>query len=236
MKLIIVITCCFFLQVTLSSCEKDCKGSYTIEGTIWNGTKGKPRTGILVKAVAGKGNSLFSGGSNVRDVGNARTDENGYFKISYNCIGDDMTGISLSSPDLSYSGISNQNRLPINQNFTGSYNIPDSVTINIYIEPKSPLLTSDTAYIHIPGATESFDNQSYYARFYRVTPSSSIKSGLFKTVRIKYKDQEYPIDNKLFFRSARGYSSYLNVIKNNPEFSILLTKMEPEKNEITIYY
>jgi hypothetical protein len=236
LKKLISIFLPFFFAATISSCKKDCSGSYTIDGTLWNGTKNQPRKGILVKAVAGKGNSLFSGGSNVRDVGNARTDENGYFKISYNCIGDDMTGISLSSPDLSYSGISNQNRLPINQNFTGSYNIPDSVTINIYIEPKSPLLTSDTAYIHIPGATESFDNQSYYARFYRVTPSSSIKSGLFKTVRIKYKDQEYPIDNKLFFRSARGYSSYLNVIKNNPEFSILLTKMEPEKNEITIYY
>jgi hypothetical protein len=236
MKLIIVITCCFFLQVTLSSCEKDCKGSYTIEGTIWNGTKGKPRTGILVKAVAGKGNSLFSGGSNVRDVGNARTDENGYFKISYNCIGDDMTGISLSSPDLPYSGISNQNRLPINQNFTGSYNIPDSVTINIYIKNRSLMSEQDTAYLRIPGATEYFDSKSFDYKFYRIYKNSPVTDGLFKILRIRYKDQGYPIDNKLFFRSARGYSSYLNVIKNNPEFSILLTKMEPEVNEVIVYY
>ena len=129
MKKLISIFLPFFFAATISSCKKDCSGSYTIDGTLWNGTKNQPRKGILVKAIAGKGNSLFSGGSNVQDVGNARTDENGYFKISYNCIGDDMTGISLSSPDLPYSGISNENRLPINQNYNQTYNIPDSVSL-----------------------------------------------------------------------------------------------------------
>lgn len=43
------------LLITLSSCEKDCNGNYTIEGLITTGTKGKPRTAILVNVSTDKG-------------------------------------------------------------------------------------------------------------------------------------------------------------------------------------
>ena len=221
----------FFLTITLSNCEKDCNGTYTIEGTITNGTKGKPRTGILVKAVAGKGNSLFSGGSNVQDVGNARTDENGYFKITYNCIGDDMTGISLSSPDLPYSGISNNDRLPINQDYKQTYNIPDSSTIKVTLTTNLNLNDNDTVYLCAPNATNSnYGDETYYNRYY-IYSKKDINTT--KIYRIKY---EYRSNGgySVVFLAAVGYQNLLAKIANKKPITFVLSKLEPETNDITI--
>lgn len=223
-----IIIICFFLSITLSNCEKDCSGTYTIEGTITNGTKGKPRNGILVKAVAGKGNSLFSGGSNVRDAGSARTDENGYFKINYNCIGDDMTGISLSSPDLPYSGISNENRLPINQNFNQNYNIPDSVTLDVYFTSTNGLGNSDTLYVYM-GLPDNVQ---------RLVFTKNIEPiGFYKRFRIRYKDaisMKYTIG----FASGIGYSNYSANLLIPVGGSMInnIRKLDPEINAFTINY
>jgi hypothetical protein len=217
-----------FLTITLSNCKKDCNGSYTIEGTLWNGTKNQPRKGILVKAVAGRGNSLFSGGSNVQDVGNDRTDENGYFKITYNCIGDDMTGISLSSPDLPYSGISNDDRLPINQDYKRTYNIPDSVSLIINFSSTNMLGPDDTLYymIGIP-----YNNEEKYF------VGSSVPTGFYKNFRIPYK---IALNNNftIKIKAAKGRVAYNNELRKSPENLELnnVKKLEPEVNEFTIYY
>jgi hypothetical protein len=217
-----------FLTITLSNCKKDCNGSYTIEGTLWNGTKNQPRKGILVKAVAGRGNSLFSGGSNVRDAGNARTDENGYFKIVYNCIGDDMTGISLSSSDLPYSGISNDDRLPINQDYKRTYNIPDSVSLNINFSTTNGLGNSDTFYVYI-GIPDNIQ---------RLVFTKDIQpNGFYKRFRIRYQDaisMKYTIG----YNSGIGYATYkANLLIPVGESMINnIIKLEPEVNDITINY
>jgi hypothetical protein len=207
LKKLISIFLPFFFAATISSCKKDCSGSYTIDGTPWNGTKNQPRKGILVKAIAGKGNSLFSGGSNVQDVGNARTDENGYFKISYNCIGDDMTGISLSSPDLPYSGISNENRLPINQNYNQTYNIPDSVSLIINFSSTNMLGPDDTLYymIGIP-----YNNEEKYF------VGSFVPTGFYKNFRIPYK---IALNNNftIKIKAAKGRVAYNNELRKSPE-------------------
>jgi hypothetical protein len=228
MKTILKFFLIFFLTITLSNCKKDCNGSYTIEGTLWNGTKNQPRRGILVKAVAGKGNSLFSGGSNVRDAGNARTDENGYFKIVYNCIGDDMTGISLSSSDLPYSGISNDDRLPINQDYKRTYNIPDSVSLNINFSSINGLSNSDTLYvlIAIPDNTQRLiftkDNQP---------------NGLYKTFRMEYKKIN-SLKFSINYLYAIGYTNYSQLLKGSFPISQQnnVSKLEPEVNSLTIVY
>ena len=228
MKKLISIFLPFFFAATISSCKKDCSGSYTIEGTLWNGTKSQPRKGILVKAVAGKGNSLFSGGSNVRDAGSARTDENGYFKISYNCIGDDMTGISLSSADLPYSGISNDDRLPINQDYKQTYNIPDSVSLNINFSSINGLSNSDTLYVLI-AMPDMIKEYSFI--------SSNVPNGFYKRFRLPYKDA---ISKKysLAIVYAIGYKNYQ--IAQNTDWSERnknnISKLEPEVNDITINY
>ncbi|MBP9689747.1 MAG: hypothetical protein KBE91_09070 [Bacteroidia bacterium] len=233
MKKLIIYFVIPFFALTLSNCKKDCNGSFTIEGTLWNGTKNQPHTNTKIEIAAGGKSSIYTGVSNGKDLGTVYTNNLGKFTFTYNCIDEDDWDIVLKPKILQATHFF---KVPLNQNYSQFYNIPDSVTIKVYIKPRQPLGLNDTAYLRIPGANEYFDNKSYYAPFYRIYSNSMITDGYFKTIRIRYKDQNYPLDNALKFRTARGYNNYLNTLSNTPEFSVLLNKMEPDVNEITLYY
>lgn len=226
MNTYIKIGCFVILSFVLSRCKNDCEGNYTIEGTIWNGTKNTPRSGIMIKAVAGKNNSLFSTNANVTDLGNARTDNSGYFKITYAC-NDEMTGAAINSPDLSPNTIDG---LPINQNINRQYNIPDSTTILITITG-SPLNNGDTIYLCAPTATLYYDADSYYNPFFIFTKAQMDVNNT-KTIRIPFSQ----VNQSTYFIIAKGYQNLLAKFTKHETIKVSLSKLEPEINTYTLSY
>ncbi len=218
--------CILILYSTLSNCKSDCEGSYTIEGIIWNGTKNTPRSGITIEAVAGKNNSLFSTGSNVKDLGKNRTDNNGYFKITYDC-NDEMTSASIHSPNLSPNTIAG---LPINQNINRTFNIPDSTTILITMTG-NPLNESDTVYLCAPTASLYYDDYTYRNPFFTFT-KAQMDINNTKLVRIPY----FSGNESTYFVIAKGYQNLLAKFTKHETIPVTLSKLEPEVNSYTISY
>jgi hypothetical protein len=121
---------CLF-AITFSHCKKDCKGTYTWKGTLWNGTKNKPHINTKIDFKGGGESSLFSSSVNAKDLGTVYTNEDGQFSFTYNCINEDDWSVSMfprigTNPPI-YTVAKNQD---VNE----TYNIPDSVTIYIYIK------------------------------------------------------------------------------------------------------
>ncbi len=213
--------CILILSFTLSNCKSDCEGSYTIEGIIWNGTKNTPRSGITIEAVAGKNNSLFSTGSNVKDLGKSRTDNNGYFKITYDC-DDEMTSASIHSPNLSPNTIAG---FPINQNINRTFNIPDSITLIIKLAKINGLGMNDTLYLLVGN---QLANMVYFTQ-------NTFKTGTIMLNRFDYLTS-LSINQSLPITHTIGYSRFIEEIKKPWIGAKNLTLLEPDINTYTISY
>ncbi len=152
----------FVFALTLSNCKKDCNGSFTIEGTLWNGTKNQPYTNTKIEIAAGGKSSLYTGALNAKDLGTVYTNNLGKFTFTYNCIDEDDWKIFLN---LGIAKNITNLEVPINQNYSQFYNIPDSVSIKVVLNIKS-LKPSDTIFLRAPNAPDfSFTDITYTNRY-----------------------------------------------------------------------
>jgi hypothetical protein len=223
---LLALSACMLLACLFVQCDKDCSGSYTIEGVLWNGTKNQPSSNTLIKASAGGQSSLFSGSVNTKDLGSSITNSDGRFKINYDCVNEDW-GVSIKSSGVPGTGI--DGNIPLNQNINKTYNIPDSVTIKVTLEGNMGDL--DTVYLRTRTANLYYDKVSYYDRFIALTKRDLLTTNIV-TFRIVYN----PYQTDDYFIVAKGYAEYVNKIANKAIIRYSYKKLEPETNNYTVYY
>ena len=222
----IVITLLPFMFVFIfSNCKKDCKGTYTVNGTLWNGTKNKPYIKTKVDFTGGGASNLFSSSVNAKDLGTVYTNEDGKFIFTYNCINEDDWSVGfiprIGSTLLNYT-------VAKNQDVTETYNIPDSVSLDLFIRQKNNFNTTDTLFLLI-AMPDMIKEYSFI--------HLNIPNGFYKRFRLPYKDA---ISKKysLAIVYAVGYNNYK--IAQNTDWSAQnknnISKPEPEINEFTIFY
>ncbi len=205
-------------------CEDDCDKTYTISGTVWNGTTDRPRAFIKIEAGAGGQSNLFSGSVNAKDFEPTTTDALGFFSLKYKCVEDNWK-ISVTSKKVPGEVISYD--IPTNKNYEGRFNIPDSVTLDLYFNKTTGLGPNDTLFVRI-GIP---DHQQELLFFERNQPS-----GFYKRYRIDFAES-LSMRSSLSIIYGIGKDAYLgpkpytaDIFKNN------ISKREPEINTFTITY
>lgn len=225
MKTILNFFLIFVFAMTLSHCKNDCEGTYTWKGRLWNGTKNKPYLNTKIDFKGGGSSSLFSSSVNAKDLGTVYTDEDGKFSFTYNCINEDDWSVSMfprigSNPPI-YTVAKNQD---VNE----TYNIPDSITLDVYFSSTNGLGNADTLYVYI-GLPDNIQ---------RLVFTENIEPiGFYKRFRMRYQDaasMQYTIG----FASGIGYLNYKSNLLIPVGGSMInnIRKLEPEVNELTIYY
>ena len=169
MKQQLMMLCCLIL-FAIYSCKKDDgpKARYTIQGRVYLSYPSRPlaKQSITVTFTAGHASSYES-----IDLGDATTDDSGYFSISYDAL--DMSNrsnvdIHIFNQFLQIDGI------PINQNVNKNFFIPTSGTVEVYLQTNNPLQTNhDTLFLgHYAGNTPIIDTLV------------NANNGLYKTYKV----------------------------------------------------
>ena len=176
----------FVLSMVMISCAKSNlpKPRYTIKGKIFMSYPSKPlaNQNITLTFTAGHLSSYES-----IDLGTAKTDDSGYFSITYNAI--DLSNrsnvdIHIFNQFLQIDGI------PINQNVNKNFYIPINGKLEIYLETNKPLeLNHDTLFLgHFAGNTVVIDT-------------------ITTTINGLYKRDEVPVGTYTVFY-GRGWNSF----------------------------
>lgn len=163
---------------------------------------------------------------NAKDLGSVYTNSEGKYAFTYNCINQDDWNIALK-PQINSTSFFLE--IPINQNYSQFYSIPDSVSIKVVLNIKS-FKPSDTVFLRAPNALNfNFTDVTYSNRYYYLTYQQFQQSNCIFT-RVGY-----PANTAGYYiLAAVGYNNYIDNVKNQTGRFYVMNLKEPDINVITI--